>query len=88
MAGPGTVTGIRPSDTFDRSDGSSAPNHEQEGLWDTLTIDVSPFISSGDVTATAGIAEVGDCLIYVAQVLGIETGDTCGNRGVNYINFV
>lgn len=88
VAGPGTVTGIRPSDAFDGSDGSSAPNHSENGLWDTLTIDVSPFVASGDISATASINEGGDCLVYVAQVFSIETGGSCGGRGLNYQDFI
>lgn len=88
VAGPGAVTGIRPNDAFDGSDGSAAPNHEQNGLWDTLTIDVSPFVNPGDVSAAASVVEGGDCLTYIAQVFGIETGGFCIGRGLNYHEFI
>lgn len=88
VAGPGAVTGIRPSDAFDGSDGSSAPDHDEDGLWDTLTIDVSPFVNPGDINATAAITANIDCLVYVAQVFGIETGGSCSGRGINYQEFI
>jgi hypothetical protein len=46
-------------DDFDGSDGA---------YWDTDTYDVSAFVSVGDTAVDAGIRQVGDCLVHIAQV--------------------
>jgi hypothetical protein len=73
VAGPGT--GLKPADAFDGADGIG-PVFPLDGLWDTLTVDVSAFFTSGtstpvstDVDASASI----DCLTWAAQVLSVKT---------------
>lgn len=86
VAGPGTA--IRPDDAFDGSDGKNLPNHADDGLWDTLTIDVSSLINNGDTEATAAILSGigGDCLTYIAQVLSLAIPQP--SRGINFQDLV
>lgn len=84
VAGPGTP--IKTIDAFDGADGRSIPGYNLDGLWDTLTIDVSSRINVSDTTATASISNDTDCLTYVAQVLSINT--TTPTRGIDFRNLV
>lgn len=84
IAGPGSVPPLKPEDAFDGSDGSSIAGYQNDGLWDTLTVDVSNLINPGDLTATAEIINDTDCLTYVAQVLCIDSVEA--TRGINFID--
>lgn len=46
-------------------------------FWDTLTIDVSEFVASGDTSATAEITTGNDCLGWIAQVFSVTIQETC-----------
>jgi hypothetical protein len=74
VAGPGAAT--KPDDAFDGADGGGPA--EPQGVWDTLDLDVSPLVSPGATSATAGVVsgEDLDCLTWVAQVLSVSIGTT------------
>lgn len=84
VAGPGTP--IKPEDAFDGADGRSIPGFDLLGLWDTLTIDVSSLINSGDTSASASIVSQSDCLVYISQVLCINS--ISPTRGVDFRKLV
>jgi hypothetical protein len=85
VAGPGTA--IRPADAFDGSDGKNLPNHQLDGLWDTLTIDVSSLINIGDTDATADVfSGASDCLTHIAQVLSVVVPEPA--RGIRFQDLV
>lgn len=72
VAGPDTP--IKPSDAFNGADGISSVSRS-DGLWDTLTIDVSSFFIPGvSISAPADVYASNDCLTYVAQILSVKTG--------------
>lgn len=82
VAGPGTL--IKTADAFDGADGRSIPGYNLDGLWDTLTIDVSNRITPSDTTASASISNDTDCLTYIAQILSIDTPPP--SRGIDFRN--
>lgn len=81
VAGPGAA--LKPNDAFDGADGAAF--FPLDGLWDTLTVDVSHLVSPGDTSAvaaiTAGAGGGSDVLTYVAQVLSVTTAEFVGVRG-------
>lgn len=73
VAGP--TSGLKTLDAFDGADGI-ANVFGLDGLWDTLTVDVSSEFAPGVATsADAGVVAGtdGDCLTWVAQVLSVKT---------------
>lgn len=82
VAGPGTL--IKTADAFDGADGRAIPGYDLDGLWDTLTLDVSSKINVNDIDATASISDESDCLTYIAQVLYINNPSP--TRGINFIS--
>ncbi|MEW6545546.1 MAG: hypothetical protein AB1446_01330 [Bacillota bacterium] len=81
VAGPGT--GLKTADAFDGQDGLVF--FPLDGLWDTLTVDVSGFINPGDTSAvaaiTAGAGGGSDWLTYVAQVFSVTAAEILRVRG-------
>lgn len=72
VAGP--TTPIKPADAFNGQDGIGVTGNPAFGGWDTLEIDVSPLVKSGDTTASAAVVASstgGDCLTYIAQVFSV-----------------
>ena len=63
-----------PGVSFPGSDPQAVPNYSQGNLWDTVTADVSSYLSPGDTSATIGVTGGQDCLVWVGQVLSITTG--------------
>lgn len=78
VAGPGT--GVKTADAFDGGDGTAV--YPLDGLWDTLTLDVSSLVNPGDTTALASVTAGagGDCLTYVAQVFSVTQRRVRGYR--------
>ncbi len=73
VAGPGT--GLKPADAFDGADGIASV-FPLDGLWDTLTVDVSSFFPPGTLTpASAAVDASGssDCLTWCVQALSVKT---------------
>lgn len=81
VAGPGTP--LKPDDAFDGADGAAF--FPLDGLWDTLTVDVSHLVQPGDTSAvaaiTAGAGGGSDVLTYVAQLFSVTTAELVGVRG-------
>ncbi|MBM7867342.1 DUF3344 domain-containing protein [Heliobacterium gestii] len=72
VAGPGSS--LKPQDAFNGADGTSLPGFAQDGLWDTLTVDVTSLVNIGDTSVEAairGISGGGDALTYIAQVFAV-----------------
>jgi len=63
-----------PGVSFPGNDPQAVPNYSQGNLWDTVTTDVSSYLSPGDTSATMGVTGGQDCLVWVGQVLSVSTG--------------
>ncbi len=63
-----------PGVSFPGNDPQAVPHYSQGNLWDTVTTDVSSYLSPGDTSATIGVTGGQDCLVWVGQVLSVSTG--------------
>jgi hypothetical protein len=63
-----------PGVSFPGDDPQAVPHYSQGNLWDTVTTDVSSYMSPGDTSATVGVTGNEDCLVWVGQVLSVSTG--------------
>jgi hypothetical protein len=63
-----------PGVSFPGNDPQAVPHYSQGNLWDTVTTDVSSYLSPGDTSATIGVTGGDDCLVWVGQVLSVSTG--------------
>ena len=63
-----------PGVSFPGNDPQAVPHYSQGNLWDTVTTDVSSYLSPGDTSATIGVTSGQDCLVWVGQVLSVGTG--------------
>jgi hypothetical protein len=58
---------------FPGADPQAVPNYSQGNLWDTVTADVSSYASPGDTSASVAVTGNDDCLVWVGQVLSVNT---------------
>jgi lysophospholipase L1-like esterase len=63
-----------PGVSFPGNDPQAVPHYSQGNLWDTVTTNVSSYLSLGDTSATIGVSGGQDCLVWVGQVLSVSTG--------------
>ena len=70
---------------FQGSDPLAVPNYSMGNLWDTETFNVSSLISAGATSASATIQGGPDCLVWVGQVLAVNStapGSTLPGVGI------
>jgi Protein of unknown function (DUF3344) len=58
---------------FPGSAPQAVPPYSQGNLWDNVTADVSSYASPGDTSVTAAVTGGGDCLVWVGQVLSVNS---------------
>jgi lysophospholipase L1-like esterase len=63
-----------PGVSFPGNDPQAVPHYSQGNLWDTVTTDVSSYMTPGDTSATVGVTGNEDCLVWVGQVLSVSSG--------------
>lgn len=69
---PSTFNGVSvPQADWDGTD-PPVPAYSQGNLWDTDTVNPANLVKPGDTSASIKVAGGPDCLVWVAQVLGIE----------------
>ncbi len=58
---------------FQGSDPLAVGSYSQGDLWDTITTDVSSLMNPGDGSASMSVTGEDDCLVYVGQVLAVQS---------------